>query len=140
VCRKNRTSLGSDDGGGAPPAGTSTSPAAPGGAADTTTSGGGATTGAREPGPRFRLLLTAARGNSFVEVRNGGVNGRLVWEGTLEEGQTQRFTKYRRLWLDLEQPQNLNVRLNGRRIADLPGRAAVVVATADGVRTVSTGS
>jgi hypothetical protein len=132
--------LGSDDGGGAPPAGTSTSPAAPGGAADTTTSGGGATTGAREPGPRFRLLLTAARGNSFVEVRNGGVNGRLVWEGTLEEGHTQPFTKYRRLWLDLEQPQNLTVRLNGRRLADLPGRAAVVVATADGVRTVSTGS
>lgn len=130
--------LGSDEGGGVPPAGTSTSPAA-GGTAGTTTTGGGATTSAREAGPRFRLLLTAARGNSFVEVRNGGVNGKLVWEGTLEEGQTQRFTKYRRLWLDLAQPQNLDVRLNGRRVADLPSRAAVVVATADGVRTVSTG-
>ena len=90
--------------------------------------------------PRARLVLTAARGDSFLQVRNGGVNGKLLWEGTLEQGQTQRFVKYRRLWIDLEEPQNLNVKLNGRRVADFPTEPAVVVVTTDGVRTISTGS
>lgn len=130
--------LGSDGGGEPPLPSTSTRTAGSGGG--TTTTDAGATTTAKKAGPRFRLLVTAADGDSFVEVRNGGVNGKLVWEGTLEQGQTQRFTKYRRLWLDLGQPQNLNVRLNGRRVADLPTRPAVVVATAEGIRTVSTGS
>ena len=48
-------------------------------------------------------------------MRNGSVNGKLLWEGTLEEGQTQRFLKYQRLWVDLDDPQNLNAKLNGRR-------------------------
>ncbi len=132
--------LGSDGGGEATLPGTTTSRTASGGAAGTTTTDGGTTTKAKKAGPRFRLVVTAAGGDSFVQVRNGGVNGKLVWEGTLEQGQTQRFTKYRRLWLDLEQPQNLDIRLNGHSVGDLPARSAVVVVTADGVRTQSTGS
>jgi len=72
-----------------------------------------------------------------MQVRAGGVNGRLVWEGTLERGQTQRFVKYRRLWLELGAPANVNAKLNGRRLADFPTRPAIVVVTANGVRTVS---
>jgi hypothetical protein len=87
-----------------------------------------------------RLVVTAARGDSFLQVRAGGVNGKLLWEGTLEQGQTQRFLKYRRLWIDVDEPQNLNVKLNGRRVADLPTQPAVIVVTADGARTISTGS
>jgi hypothetical protein len=89
--------------------------------------------------PNARLVLTAARGSSWLQVRAGGVNGRLLYEGTLEEGQTQRFAGHRRLWLDLEAPGNLDARLNGRDVEDLPGRAAVVVVNARGVRILSTG-
>jgi hypothetical protein len=85
-------------------------------------------------------MLSAARGGSYVQVRNGGVNGKLLWEGTLEEGQTQRFLKYRRLWLDLDEPANLDARLNGRPVDDFPTEAAVVLVTVDGVRILSTGS
>ncbi len=84
-------------------------------------------------------MLTAARGDSYVQVRNGGVNGKLLWEGTLEEGQSQRFLKYRRLWLDLDDPQNLDARLNGQPVDDLPTEAAVVLVTTNGVRVLSTG-
>jgi cytoskeleton protein RodZ len=84
-----------------------------------------------------RLVLTAARGNCWMQVRAGGVNGRLVWEGTLEEGQSQRFVKHRRLWLELGAPANLNAKLNGRRIANFPRQPAIVVVTAKGVRNVS---
>jgi cytoskeleton protein RodZ len=128
--------LGSNSGGDTPPPGATTEPTT------TSAASGATTTGAGEEaaGPKARLVVTAARGPSFLQVRNGGVNGRLVWEGTLEQGQTQRFLKYRRLWIDLDEPQNLNVKLNGRRVADFPTEPAVVVVTADGVRTVSTGS
>jgi hypothetical protein len=92
-----------------------------------------------EAAPLARLVLTAARGDSYVQVRAGGVNGRLLWEGTLEQGQTQRFTRYARLWLDLDDPQNLNAKVNNRRLKNFPTQPAVVLVTAKGVRTISTG-
>jgi cytoskeleton protein RodZ len=89
------------------------------------------------PPARARLVLTAARGDSFLQVRRSGVNGKLLWEGTLEEGQTQRFLRYRRLWLDLDDPQNLNAKLNGRRVL-LPSEPAVVLVTPQRVRVLAT--
>lgn len=128
--------LGSDSGGETPLPGTTTDPTTTAGPDGTTTPAAGAE---GTQGPPARLVLTAARGGSYVQVRNGGVNGRLLWEGTLEEGQTQRFLKYRRLWLDLDEPANLDARLNGRPVDDFPTEAAVVLVTANGVRVLSTG-
>ncbi|HEU4449607.1 MAG TPA: RodZ domain-containing protein [Gaiellaceae bacterium] len=97
------------------------------------------TTRARRDGPakRVRLVLTAVRGDCWMQVRAGGVTGRLVWEGTLEEGQSQRFVKHRRVWLELGAPGNVAAKLNGRRVR-FPSEAAIVLVTAEGVRTVST--
>lgn len=126
--------LGSDSGGEPPPPATTpptTSEPQPTTTAEQETAG--------VPAERARLVLTAARGDSYVQVRAGGVNGKLLWEGTLEQGQTQRFTKYTRLWLDLDDPQNLNAKVNNRRLKDFPTQPAVVLVTAKGVRTISTG-
>jgi cytoskeleton protein RodZ len=120
---------GSDD----PPVGDTTTQSTTDAAGTTTTSDDGA------PSEPTKLVLTAARGDSFLQVRAGGVNGRLLWEGTLEQGQAQRFLKHRRLWLDLDQPENLNAKVNGQRV-ELPSEAAVVLVTPRGVRTLSTGS
>ena len=128
--------LGSDSGDETPPPGTmpgqTTTDAAP------QTTNRGQTNGNQAQGRRARLVLTAARGGSFVQVRNGGVNGKLLWEGTLEEGQTQRFLKSKRLWLELDDPANLNVVLNGRRLRNFPKKPAVVLVTPRGFRTLST--
>jgi cytoskeleton protein RodZ len=94
--------------------------------------------GQARPPARARLVLTAARGECWVQVRANGVNGRLLYEGTLEVGQTQRFVRYQRLWLELGAPGNIDARLNGRPVANFPTQPAVVVATAQRVRTVST--
>ena len=101
------------------------------------------TTGAAAAQPpvvrRAKLVLTAVRGGCWMQVRAGGVNGKLVFEGTVEQGQTQRFVKYKRLWLELGAPGNLNAKLNGRRVQNWPRQSAVVVVTAaQGVRTIST--
>jgi cytoskeleton protein RodZ len=129
--------LGSDSDGETPPPGT-----IPGQTTTRVASNGTAgeqRNGAEGQARKARLVLTAARGDSYVQVRNGGVNGRLLWEGTIEEGQTQRFVKSKNLWLDLDDPENLNATLNDRRLRDFPTEPAVVLVTAKGVRTLSTG-
>jgi hypothetical protein len=129
--------LGSDSGGEPPPA----TPVAPTTTGDGTGAGAGAPAGTGATGePRARLVLTAARGESYVQVRSGGVNGKLLWEGTLEQGQSQRFVRHRRLWLDLDDPQNLDARLNGAEVEDFPTEPAVVLVTTNGVRILSTGT
>jgi cytoskeletal protein RodZ len=107
------------------------------------TATGPATTTAQQPAgqarpAKARLVLTAVRGECWVQVRANGVSGRLLYEGTLEIGQTQRFMRHQRLWLELGAPANVDAKLNGRRVANFPTQPAVVVATAQRVRTVST--
>jgi cytoskeletal protein RodZ len=92
-------------------------------------------TGAPEARPA-RLVLTAVGGGCWMQVRAGGVNGKLVYEGTLEQGQTQRFVKWERLWLELGAPGNLSAKLNARRV-DFPREPSIVLVSSRGVRTVS---
>ena len=93
----------------------------------------------QKPAKPARLVITAVRGDCWMQVRAGGVNGRLLFEGTVEQGQTQRFVKYKRLWLELGAPGNLNAKLNGRRLQNFPTRSSIIVVTgAQGVRTLST--
>ena len=108
----------------------------PGVASETTRPRGNAP---RRPTPAARprwiaVELTARRGNSSVAAFRGRPGGRLLFEGTLEQGKTMRFVG-RRVWLNLSEPENLIARLNGRRVR-LPasrGAPAVVVATARGI-------
>jgi cytoskeleton protein RodZ len=86
---------------------------------------------------KARLVLTARHGPSWMDVRAGSVNGETLYEGTLELGQTQRFTG-KRLWISLGSPANLRVRLNGRAVRNFPTTNSVVLVTAGRVRTLST--
>lgn len=72
-----------------------------------------------------RLVVSARRGASWMEVRAGLVDGRLLYSGTLERGQTKVF-QGRRLRLALAEPDNVVVRLNGVRHALPPGTTFAV--------------
>jgi hypothetical protein len=65
------------------------------------------------------LEITATRGDSTMEVREEGQTPDLLYRGTIERGQKQRF-EGRQLWLRLETPANVVVRLNGNRIKLVP--------------------
>jgi cytoskeleton protein RodZ len=84
-----------------------------------------------------RLVVSAARGDCWIRVKTRSATGRLLYEGTLEQGQAKRFTR-QRLWIEVGAPTNLNVRLNGRPVRNFPTGPAIIVVTAKGVRTVST--
>ena len=112
------------------------------GAGPATTQGGTDTGGQTQPPParkprNARLVLRASGGDCWVQVRARGASGELLYEGTLLQGETQRFTKWKKLWLQLGAPGYLKAKLNGHS-AGLPTSPAIVVVTAKGVHTVST--
>jgi cytoskeletal protein RodZ len=62
-----------------------------------------------------RLELRATRGDSYMIVRSRSAIGNVLYQGTLEKGQRQRFDR-KVLWLRLETPRNVLVKLNGNRV------------------------
>ncbi len=64
-----------------------------------------------------RLELRATRGDSYMIVRSGSAVGdaNMLYEGTLERTQKKLFES-RVLWLRLETPGNVLVKLNGNRV------------------------
>jgi cytoskeleton protein RodZ len=67
------------------------------------------------------LELRATRGNSYMIVRSKSALGPVLYQGTLERGQKQRFDD-KVLWVLLETPANVLVKLNGNRV-ELPKKA-----------------
>jgi hypothetical protein len=81
---------------------------------------------------RARLVLTATRGACWLEVRTPATNGRVLYAGTLEQGQTAAFRR-RRLFVELGAGGNVDATLNGRPVR-LPTGTASVLVTARGIR------
>jgi hypothetical protein len=83
-----------------------------------------------------RLVVKATTGDSGLEVHQGTPVGRLEYQGTLLKGQRQIFTN-RRLWLTVDVPTNVVVKLNGLT-KQLPARGPVDLAlTRTGLQQVS---
>lgn len=90
-----------------------------------------ATTTAPVP-QRIKLVVRAATGASFMEVRAGTQQGAPLYTGTLERGQTQRFTR-KALYLSVDKPRNVVVLVNGERLR-LPRSGQLTIAAATDVR------
>jgi hypothetical protein len=78
-----------------------------------------------QAGGRVTVVVRAVRGSSWMEVRSGSMSGRLLYSGTLEQGQSKPFHGSQ-LQLALSEPQNVSVRLNGNSVG-LPAGTAFVV-------------
>ena len=78
-------------------------------------------------------LVLRAHGTTWIEVHNASPAGRLLFQGTLQQGETQRFSAAK-IWLNVGTPAKLTATVNGRAVT-LPGKSApkVMVATATGV-------
>jgi hypothetical protein len=68
------------------------------------------------PVVRTKLVLTAARGSCWLEVRQGSSAGRQLFVGTLAEGESMRFVA-RRLWISAGAVASLDATVNGRAAA-----------------------
>ena len=74
---------------------------------------------------RVNLVVRATEGSSWMEVRTSSPAGKLLYSGTLEQGQRKPF-QGKSLQLALSEPDNVVVRVNGNRV-DLPEGSTFVV-------------
>src|SRR5215217_475948 len=72
------------------------------------------------------LWVRALRGPSRLIVHNGGPTGRLRYEGTLLRGKTQQF-RGSRLWLVVDTPENLQLKVRGMAIKPMRGHRPRVI-------------
>jgi Helix-turn-helix domain/RodZ C-terminal domain len=82
------------------------------------------------------FVARAVTGASLLEVRKGGVTGDVLFQGTLEKGEKQRFVA-KRLWLNVGTPENLVVTLGGRPATLGAGCPQVVTVTRKQVTSMS---
>jgi hypothetical protein len=80
-----------------------------------------------------RLLVTAKRGDCWLQVHRGSATGPILFQGTLENGQDQLFTG-RKLWLTLDRPENLGIVLNGHSRRLPVGGVKTLIVTPSGIR------
>jgi hypothetical protein len=76
--------------------------------------------------------IAAARDRSWLLVRKGGPNGRVLFEGILEQGQAKRFQFTSRLWVRMGRPDALDITVAGKPVGGLPASPSNVVLTRAG--------
>ena len=79
-----------------------------------------------------RLVLVASSGDCWLSVRTGSRDGRVLFEGMLREGDSLPVAG-KRLWIRIGAPWNLEARLNGRVLPNLPTDTGNVFATPAGL-------
>jgi cytoskeleton protein RodZ len=82
-------------------------------------------------GGTARITLWARNGDTGLEVYRDSLRGKVVYSGTLQRGQTQRFTG-RRLAIRIGKPQSVRVAVNGAR-AQLKRLWATYLVTPNGL-------
>jgi hypothetical protein len=74
---------------------------------------------------KVHLVVAANEGSSWMEVRTSSSAGKLLYSGTLEQGQRKTFDG-KVLQLALRAPRHVAVKVNGNRV-ELPAGTAFVV-------------
>jgi cytoskeletal protein RodZ len=75
------------------------------------------TRSAARPPVAHPLVIRAVTGPCWIEVRAGGANGSLVYQGILEPGQSRRYA--RRVWVRFGAPWNVVVSRGRHRLANI---------------------
>jgi uncharacterized protein DUF4115 len=65
--------------------------------------------------PRSTFAFTAARGDSWFQVRSGSFRGRVLYEGKLMHGDVVRV-RSRRLWIRFGAASHLDLTIDGRPV------------------------
>jgi hypothetical protein len=85
---------------------------------------------AKPPPPStISLVLTASRGDCWVEARAGSATGAILYSGTLANGRSLRFSRPK-VWLRLGAASNVDIEINGRPSTIPPGTVDLVLPVA----------
>jgi hypothetical protein len=80
------------------------------------------------------LLVRALRGSTHVIARRTNASGNVAFDGTVQKGDAAVAIRGKRLWLQIDTPENLRIEVRGR-LVHVPGqRPRVIVVTPTGWR------
>ena len=79
------------------------------------------------------LTIKGVRGSSYVAVHRGDASGPVVFQGTVRKGETEPF-KGKRFWLNVSAPENLQIKVGGKRVLIGGYRPRVLTVTPAGWR------
>ena len=88
------------------------------------------TTGPRVVPPL--LTVTALRGSTHVTARVRSASGNVAYDGTVQAGDAPVGIRGRRLWVQIDSPENLRIEVRGKPV-HVPGlKPRVIIVTATG--------
>jgi cytoskeleton protein RodZ len=80
------------------------------------------------------LLVTALEGTTHLIAHRTNARGNIVFDGTIAKGDAPRAIRGRRLWVQIDTPENLRLRIRGK-LVHVPGRKPqVIIVTPTGWR------
>ena len=91
------------------------------------------------PPKRIHVTLTAARSDSWVEIRQGSAAGRVLFDGVVSEGKSIRVVG-RRFWARFGALGNFDVTINGRPVQPAFDGTVDALITASAIRQVTSQS
>jgi hypothetical protein len=76
--------------------------------------------------------VTALRGSTHLTARVGNARGNVAFEGTVAKGEPPRAIRGHRLWVQIDTPENLRIRVQGRLVHVPGGKPKVIIVTPTG--------
>jgi hypothetical protein len=80
------------------------------------------------------LVVKGLGGSSSVAIRRGGPAGVVVFQGTVEKGESVPF-RGKSYWLNVSSPEHLVITVGGKRVTIAGRRPRVITVTPTGWRT-----
>lgn len=84
--------------------------------------------------PAPLLMVTALRGSTHLTARVGNARGNVAFEGTVAKGDPARAIRGRRLWVQIDTPENLRIQVRGKLVHVPGGKPKVIIVTPTGWR------
>jgi len=78
------------------------------------------------------LTVDVVRGSVHVTARSGSATGGVVYDGTIQKGHEPVAIRGRRLWVQIDSPENLKIRVRGKLVHVLGLEPRVIVVTPTG--------
>jgi cytoskeletal protein RodZ len=84
--------------------------------------------------PAPLLMVTALRGSTHLTARDGSARGNVAFDGTIAKGDPARAIRGKRLWVQIDTPENLRIQVRGKLVHVPGGKPKVIIVTPTGWR------
>ena len=82
--------------------------------------------------PAALLTVVAVRGSTHLTARKSGATGNVAYDGTVQKGDPAVAIRGKRLWVQIDSPENLKIHVRGK-LVHVPGlKPRVIIVTPTG--------